>query len=143
MISLPLCLRDQALHDTLRSVGKNNAAFILALRSPVNVFCITPPDSWACLTQSQAMVLPWYHIARIAEALICLIYSLNAKQLHDTILNKTSKAKSAFRSGTLWKIASGLINDVVWSFASSAFAAILGHIGDDMVAGQMQLLLWW
>ena len=27
-----------------------------------------------------------------------------------------------------------LINDVVWSFASSAFAAILGHIGDDMVA---------
>ena len=27
-----------------------------------------------------------------------------------------------------------MINDVVWSFASSAFAAILGHIGDDMVA---------
>ena len=27
-----------------------------------------------------------------------------------------------------------VINDVVWSFASSAFAAILGHIGDDMVA---------
>lgn len=33
------------------------------------------------------------------------------------------------------KIASpAVINDVVWSFASSAFAAILGHIGDDMVA---------
>ena len=27
-----------------------------------------------------------------------------------------------------------MINDVVWSFANSAFAAILGHIGDDMVA---------
>ena len=27
-----------------------------------------------------------------------------------------------------------VINDVVWSFATSAFAAILGHIGDDMVA---------
>ena len=27
-----------------------------------------------------------------------------------------------------------VINDVVWSLASSAFAAILGHIGDDMVA---------
>ena len=33
------------------------------------------------------------------------------------------------------KIASPAVkNDVVWSFASSAFAAILGHIGDDMVA---------
>ena len=33
------------------------------------------------------------------------------------------------------KIASpAVINDVVWSFAGSAFAAILGHIGDDMVA---------
>ena len=27
-----------------------------------------------------------------------------------------------------------IVNDVVWSFATSAFAAILGHIGDDMVA---------
>ena len=27
-----------------------------------------------------------------------------------------------------------VINDVVWSLATSAFAAILGHIGDDMVA---------
>ena len=27
-----------------------------------------------------------------------------------------------------------VINDLVWSFASSAFAAILGHIGNDMVA---------
>ena len=27
-----------------------------------------------------------------------------------------------------------VVNDIVWSFASSAFAAILGHIGNDMVA---------
>ena len=44
-------------------------------------------------------------------------------------------AKSGILFRDFMKIASpAVINDVVWSFASSAFAAILGHIGDDMVA---------
>ena len=62
-------------------------------------------------------------IARIAEVLICLIYSLNKSNVRFRI--KYFFAKIATPA---------VVNDIVWSFASSAFAAILGHIGNDMVA---------
>ena len=72
-------------------------------------------------------------IARIAEVLICLIYSLNSSDVRFRIKYFCAKSGILFRD--FMKIASpAVINDVVWSFASSAFAAILGHIGDDMVA---------
>ena len=72
-------------------------------------------------------------IARIAEVLICLIYSLNSSDVRFRIKYFFAKSGILFRD--FMKIASpAVINDVVWSFASSAFAAILGHIGDDMVA---------
>ena len=72
-------------------------------------------------------------IARITEVLICLIYSLNSSDVRFRI--KHFFAKSGILFHDFMKIATpAVINDVVWSFATSAFAAILGHIGDDMVA---------
>ena len=72
-------------------------------------------------------------IARITEVLICLIYSLRSSDVRFRI--KYFFAKSGILFQDFMKIATpAVINDVVWSFASSAFAAILGHIGDDMVA---------
>ena len=72
-------------------------------------------------------------IARMVEVLICLIYSLNSSDVRFRIKYFFSKSGILFKD--FMKIASpAVINDVVWSFASSAFAAILGHIGDDMVA---------
>ena len=72
-------------------------------------------------------------IARIAEVLICLIYSLNKSNVRFRI--KYFFAKSGILFQDFMKIATpAVINDLVWSFASSAFAAILGHIGNDMVA---------
>ena len=72
-------------------------------------------------------------IARIAEVLICLIYSLNKSNVRFRI--KYFFAKSGILFQDFMKIATpAVVNDIVWSFASSAFAAILGHIGNDMVA---------
>ncbi|MFQ9153234.1 MAG: MATE family efflux transporter [Blautia sp.] len=72
-------------------------------------------------------------IARMVEVLICLIYSWNSSDVRFRIKYFFAKSGILFRD--FMKIASpAVINDVVWSFASSAFAAILGHIGDDMVA---------
>ena len=72
-------------------------------------------------------------IARMVEVLICLIYSLNSSDVRFRIKYFFSKSGILFKD--FIKIASpAVINDVVWSFASSAFAAILGHIGNDMVA---------
>ena len=72
-------------------------------------------------------------IARITEVLICLNYSLRSSDVRFRI--KYFFAKSGILFQDFMKIATpAVINDVVWSLASSAFAAILGHIGDDMVA---------
>lgn len=72
-------------------------------------------------------------IARITEVLICLIYSLRSSDVRFRIKYFFTKSGILFQD--FMKIATpAVINDVVWSFASSAFAAILGHIGDDMVA---------
>ena len=72
-------------------------------------------------------------IARITEVVICLIYSLKSSDVRFRI--KYFFAKSGILFQDFMKIATpAVINDVVWSFASSAFAAILGHIGNDMVA---------
>ena len=74
-------------------------------------------------------------------SMICLIYSLRSSDVRFRI--KYFFAKSDILFQDFIKIATpAVINDVVWSFANSAFAAILGHISDDMVQ-QMPLLLWW
>ena len=72
-------------------------------------------------------------IARITEVVICLIYSLKSSDVRFRI--KYFFAKSGILFQDFMKIsAPAVINDVVWSFAASTFAAIFGHIGDDMVA---------
>mgnify|MGYP000105027359 CR=1 FL=1 len=80
-------------------------------------------------------------IARIAEVLICLIYSLNKSNVRFRIKILLCEIGDLFQD--FMKIATpAVINDLVWSFASSAFAAILGHIGNDMVAANA-VVLWW
>ena len=72
-------------------------------------------------------------IARIVEVVICLVYSLHSSDVRFRIKYFFAKAGVLFQD--FMKIATpAVINDVVWSLATSAFAAILGHIGDDMVA---------
>lgn len=72
-------------------------------------------------------------IARIVEVLICLIYSLVSKGIKFRV--KYLFAKTGVLMSDFIKIAApSVVNDVVWSLASSVFASILGHIGDDMVA---------
>ena len=72
-------------------------------------------------------------IARIVEVLICLIYSLVSNGIKFRV--KYLFAKTGVLMSDFIKIAApSVVNDVIWSLASSVFAAILGHIGDDMVA---------
>ncbi len=72
-------------------------------------------------------------IARIVEVLICLGYSAFSNNIRFRF--KYMFAKSGVLFNDFLKIAApSVINDVAWSLASSAFASILGHIGDDMVA---------
>lgn len=72
-------------------------------------------------------------IARIVEVLICLMYSLVSKGIKFRV--KYLFAKTGVLMSDFIKIAApSVVNDVIWSLASSVFAAILGHIGDDMVA---------
>ena len=71
-------------------------------------------------------------IARIVEVLICLIYSLVSKGIKFRV--KYLFAKTGVLMSDFIKIAApSVVNDVVWSLASSVFASILGHIGNDMV----------
>lgn len=71
--------------------------------------------------------------ARVVEAVMCLVYSAASRDIK-------LKLENLFRpSGVLFKdfikiSAPAVINDLVWGLAASTFTAILGHIGDDMVA---------
>lgn len=72
-------------------------------------------------------------IARIVEVVICLTYSFFSSGIKFRV--KYLFAKAGVLMNDFLKIAApSVVNDVAWSLASSAFAAILGHIGDDMVA---------
>lgn len=72
-------------------------------------------------------------IARITEAAMCLIYSAVNREVRIRV--KYLFAKSGVLLGDFIKIAApSVANDAVWGLAASTFAAILGHIGDDMVA---------
>lgn len=71
--------------------------------------------------------------ARVVEAVMCIVYSAVSRDVK-------IKLENLFRSsGVLFKdfikiSAPAVINDLVWGVAASTFTAILGHIGDDMVA---------
>lgn len=71
--------------------------------------------------------------ARVVEAVMCIVYSAVSRDVK-------IKLENLFRSsGVLFKdfikiSAPAVINDLVWGVAAATFTAILGHIGDDMVA---------
>ena len=72
-------------------------------------------------------------IARAVELIICIIYSIFFSDIKVRI--RFLFASSGELMNDFLKIGMpAIVNDVIWSLASSAFAAILGHIGDDMVA---------
>ena len=72
-------------------------------------------------------------IARVMEVLICLVYSAFYSDIKFRMKYLFSKAGILLQD-FLKICAPAVANDVVWSLAASAFTAILGHIGDDMVA---------
>lgn len=72
-------------------------------------------------------------IARVVEVLICIIYSTWFCELKIRI--KYLFANVGVLFGDFMKLSvPSVANDLIWGLASSVFAIILGHIGDDMVA---------
>lgn len=72
-------------------------------------------------------------IARAVEVSICIVFSIFKSDVKIRIRYLFDKAGILFED--FLKICTPSIgNDVVWSLATSVFASILGHIGDDMVA---------
>ncbi len=72
-------------------------------------------------------------IARAVEVIVCIAYSVffsNVKLHLHLIFAKTGILFTDFLKISI----PAIVNDVVWSLATTVFAAILGHIGDDMVA---------
>ena len=71
--------------------------------------------------------------ARAVEVILCLVYSAAGKDIK-------FRLKNLFRrSGVLFKdflkiSAPSVVNDLMWGMAATTCTAILGHIGDDMVA---------
>lgn len=72
-------------------------------------------------------------IARMVETIMCIVYSLIGRSVRMRIKYILTRSGILFKD--FLKISMPAIaNDVIWGLAASAFAAILGHIGDDMVA---------
>ena len=71
--------------------------------------------------------------ARAEEVILCFVYSAAGKDIK-------FRLKNLFRrSGVLFKdflkiSAPSVVNDLMWGMAATTCTAILGHIGDDMVA---------
>ncbi len=71
--------------------------------------------------------------ARAVEVILCFVYSVAGKDIK-------FRLKNLFRrSGVLFKdflkiSAPSVVNDLMWGMAATTCTAILGHIGDDMVA---------
>lgn len=71
-------------------------------------------------------------VARIMEVVLCLIYSAKCeiKYRMQYILEKAGVLTQDFLKICFPSIG----NDLVWSLATTVFAVILGHMGDDIVA---------
>lgn len=71
--------------------------------------------------------------ARAVEVILCFVYSAAGKDIKFRLKNLFG------RSGVLFKdflkiSAPSVVNDLMWGMAATTCTAILGHIGDDMVA---------
>lgn len=72
-------------------------------------------------------------IARVVETAMCLIYSAMSKDFRFRVKYIFAKAGILLKDFAKISMPS-VANDAVWGLAASVYAAILGHIGDDMVA---------
>lgn len=72
-------------------------------------------------------------MARVVEMIMCMVYSAKCQDVKIRLRYLFSKEGILLRDFAKISLPS-IANDVVWSLATSAFAAIMGHIGDDMVA---------
>lgn len=72
-------------------------------------------------------------IARITETLMCLVHSIVSKDIRFRVKYLFLKSGILFKDFIKIGIPS-ILNDVIWSLATSVFASILGHMGDDIVA---------
>lgn len=71
-------------------------------------------------------------MARATEAIMCFIYSTNGVL---RIKAQYIFVKAGILTKDFFKISMPAIgNELIWSLATSVFAAILGHMGDDIVA---------
>lgn len=71
-------------------------------------------------------------MARVTEVILCIVYSFRSDIRFRV---KYIFAKAGALTKDFFKISVPSIgNDLVWSLATSVFAAILGHMGDDIVA---------
>lgn len=72
-------------------------------------------------------------IARLVEAGMCIVYSVLSRDVRFRV--KYLFARAGVLLGDFGRISlPSVANDAVWGLAASVFAAILGRIGDDMVA---------
>ncbi|MCQ2534631.1 MAG: MATE family efflux transporter [Clostridia bacterium] len=71
--------------------------------------------------------------ARVVEAIMCLVYSFYSKEIKFRLKYVFERA-GILMTDFLKICLPSVANDAVWGLAASAFAAILGHIGDDIVA---------
>ncbi|MBQ0000279.1 MAG: MATE family efflux transporter [Clostridiales bacterium] len=72
-------------------------------------------------------------IARVVEAVMCLVYSGVAGEIRFRVKYLLEKGGVLLTDFIRIGLPS-VVNDAVWGLATAVFAAILGHIGDDMVA---------
>ncbi len=72
-------------------------------------------------------------IARVFEVILCIIHSVFISSVKFRV--KYLFSKTGVLLGDFVKISvPSLLNDLIWGLAASAFSAILGHLGDDVVA---------
>lgn len=126
----------QVFMSALRSVGKvalPSATYVISLC--VNVLCNAAFifGLFGLPKLGVTGVALGTVIARATEVIICLTYSIFFSEIKLRIKYLFSKA-GVLLQDFLKISAPAVVNDVVWSLAASTFAAILGHIGDDMVA---------
>lgn len=71
--------------------------------------------------------------ARAVEVILCFVYSAAGKDIKFRLKNLFRRAGVLFKD--FLKIsAPSVVNDLMWGVAATTCTAILGHIGDDMVA---------
>ncbi len=71
--------------------------------------------------------------ARAVEVILCFVYSAAGKDIKFRLKNLFRRSSVLFKD--FLKIsAPSVVNDLMWGMAATTCTAILGHIGDDMVA---------